>query len=166
MKHAVMIDKPGDSYEKCTEICLTKDRKILLAEVDYTQEELEIFNAEAKKWILRCSGSRSFYADYESGEDATGEYCEYFEVTAETAIFENGKFVGVYVCGGGFDYSGNGRASFSIDNWNFYNPFSQPSKVSQTHVALFAQEETHRWWREWELLKRDPNAKYESYLSF
>ena len=166
MKHTVILDKPDDRYKTCLEVKLTPDRSIYLAEIEYTQEELDEFHAEAKNWILRCAGSRCFYADYESGEDATGDYCEYFDLTEEMAIFENGKFVGIYTCFDGFSYSGNGRASFGIDSWNFCNPFLCTFRAHKTHVCLFSQEETHRWNDEWTLLKREPDAKYASYLSF
>jgi hypothetical protein len=168
MKHAIIIDKPDTNHENCIEVRLTKDCNIYLAEVDYSQEELETFHSEAKNWILECSGSMQFTADYENGEDAQGTYREYFDLTEQTAIFDNGKFVGFYVCPGGFDYSGNGRASFTIDKWRFYDPFQEQSCVKDTHVVLFEREETYRWehWDVWALLKRDPYKKYTGSLGF
>ena len=47
-------------------------------EADYTEEELEQFNAEKDKWIVRCSGSQQFLADSDSGEDAVAYYRNFF----------------------------------------------------------------------------------------
>lgn len=163
MKHAVIIDENNADLENCIKV--SNGSEICLKEAEYTEKELEEFNAEGKKWILRCSGSQSFLADRDSGEDAEGWYCYYFDLTPETAVFHNGRLVGCYVCENGFDYSGNGRASFSIDAWFFHNPFKERRYEQNTHVFLFDSESSH-YHCGWHLLEREPSGDYESYLHF
>ena len=168
MKHVVITTAPCEnSSEKVFEVKQTEDRKIFLAQAEYTEEELAEFTAEKDKWIVRCAGSHYFLADSDSGEDARGYYCGYFDLTPEKAVFEDGHFTGFYLCTDGMNYSGRGRFNFSIDQWGYpgsdvfdYVPFS-----AKTHVFLFAEEETHRW-GDWGLLERDPQKEYKSYLDF
>ncbi|MBR6957044.1 MAG: hypothetical protein IKH73_01200, partial [Erysipelotrichaceae bacterium] len=70
MKHAMIVKEKENSVEAS----LTADKTVYLAEVEYTEEEMEQFNAEKDKWIVRCSGSHQFLADSDSGEDAVGHY--------------------------------------------------------------------------------------------
>lgn len=168
MKHVVITDLTEDnSAKKVVEAELAEGRKVYLTQAEYSQEELDEFNAEKDKWIVRCSGSHYFLADSDSGEDARGYYCGYFDLTPEKAVFENGHFAGFYLCTDGMNYSGRGRFNFSIDEWGYpgsdmfkYIPYS-----AKTHVFLFAEEETHRW-GDWGLLVRDPQKEYKSYLDF
>ena len=165
MKHTVIVETPDNIDGKCIAVSLMPKHEIYLSEVEYSQEELEEFHLEEKNWILKCSGSRNFLADSDSGEDAYGYYCEYISLKEEMAIFDNGKMVGICVCPDGFSYSGNGRSSFTIDRWYFCNPFHNQSAVKKAHVILFAKEETYRW-SDWVLLKRVPTERYESYIHF
>ena len=166
MKHAVIINET-EKTEKCVRAEKCPDNTVWLAEAEYSPEELEQFNCERTKWILKCKGSQQFTADSDSGEDAYGYYCRYFDLIPEKAVFENGKLVGVYLCNYSISYSGNGRYDFSIDDWGF--PGSDPFRFipwgEKTHVFLFADAKTHKW-KDWTLLEKDHEARYESYLKF
>ena len=167
MKHAIIVSDTDSSSKKLVEASLTDERKVCLAEIEYSQEELDAFNNEKSKWKLRCKGSRQFLADSDSGEDAVGYYCGYCDPVPERAVFENGNLVGIYFCFDGFNYSGRGRYNFSIDDWGFpgSDPFVFVPLGAKTHVFLFSDPETHRW-GDWSLLARDPDAEYKSYLDF
>ena len=106
-----------DKYEKIVKAEKTDGNKVYLAQTEYSRKELEQFNCERPKWTLKCKGSQQFTADSDSGEDAYGYYCRYFDLMPEKAVFENGKLVGVYLCNYSISYSGNGRYDFSIDDW-------------------------------------------------
>ena len=67
---------------------------IYLIEQEYTEAELDAFNVEKEKWIIQRSGVKNFLADHDSGEDATGYYCGYFDLVPSNAVFENGEPVG------------------------------------------------------------------------
>jgi len=167
MRHAVIVSDTENFSGKLAEASLTDKRTISLAETEYSSEELETFDSERFKWILRCKGSRQFLADSDSGEDAVGYYCGYCDPVPERAVFEDGKLVGIYFCSDGFSYSGRGRYNFSIDDWGFpgSDPFDFVPLGAKTHVFLFSDPETHRW-GDWSLLERDPDAEYKSYLDF
>ena len=168
MKHAEIYTVTDSNYpEKYIEIEMSEDRKICLVEKKYTREELDQFKAEAPKWIVRRMGSHCFLADSDSGEDADGYYCGYFDPEPEKAVFENGKFVGLYICPDSFNYSGNGRYNFSVDRWGYpgRNPFEYTRWGEDTHVFLFAEPKTCDW-KDWDLLVRDPEKEYKSYLDF
>ena len=166
MKHAVIINET-EKTEKCVRAEKCPENTVWLAEAEYSPGELEQFNCERPKWILKCKGSQQFTADSDSGEDAYGYYCRYFDLIPEKAVFENGKLVGVYLCNYSISYSGNGRYDFSIDDWGF--PGSDPFRFipwgERTHVFLFADAETHKW-KAWTLQERNPDVEYRSYLEF
>ena len=168
MKHAYIVTeldkKPKKKY---IEFSLTDVRTVYLAETEYTEDELEEFNSVQSKWILRRQGDRTFLADHDSGEDATGYYCGYFDLVPERAVFDNGKFVGMYLCNGGITYYGNDRASFYIERWGYPgdDPFKFISYGNKQHVFLFLEPDTLEW-GEWSLMERDPEAEYENYLEF
>ena len=166
MKHAV-VTNPDNKEVKTVEAKLTKDRSIYLAEAEYTDEELEQFENEKDKWIVRCAGSQCFLADSDSGEDATGYYRNYFDLVPQNAVFDNGKLVGFYLLSEGFTYSGRGRYNFSIDSWDYPggDPFKDNRWSRETHVFLFDDKETHEW-GDWDLLVRDPQKEYKEYLNF
>ena len=115
MKHAIIVNEKENSVEAS----LTADKTVYLAEAEYTEEELEQFNAEKNKWIVRCMGSHQFLADSDSGEDAVGHYRNFFDLVPEKAVFENGRLVGIYLCTDGINYSGRGRYNFYIDDWGY-----------------------------------------------
>ena len=168
MKHAV-ISYTADSAldKKQVEFDLTDECKAYLTESEYTREELDIFRAEESKWKFCCSGSRYFLADSDSGEDAEGYYCGYFDPVPEKAVFDNGKLVGFYLCTDGMRYSGRGRSTFDVDEWGYPgdDPFKFVSWGASTHVFLFDEEETLRW-KDWSLLVREPGKEYRSYIDF
>ncbi len=163
MKHAKIINDKENSVEAS----LTADKTVYLAEAEYTEEELEQFNAEKDKWIVRCMGSHQFLADSDSGEDAVGHYRNFFDLVPEKAVFENGKLVGLYLCTDGIDYSGRGRYNYYIDDWGYpgSDPFRFIPRGAYVHVFLFENAESGRW-KDWSLLVRDPEKEYTSYLDF
>ena len=168
MKHAEVYAVNGNDHpEKYAEAEYADGRRICLTEKDYTPEELDKFHAEGSKWIVRCMGSHCFLADSDSGEDATGYYCGYFDLDPEKAIFKDGEFVGFYLYTDGFNYSGNGRASFSINRWGYPGDdiFDLYQYRPDPHVFLFSEPKSHEW-KDWSLLVRDPEKEYESYLDF
>ena len=168
MKHAVIVaESEKDNFENSVKTEMPDGSVIYLAQVEYRPEELEQFNSERSKWILQCKGSGQFTADSDSGEDAYGYYCGYFDLIPERAVFENGKPVGVSLCNYGIRYSGRGRYDFTIDDWGFpgKDPFGFIPRGETIHVFLFSDAETHKW-KKWTLLERDPDAKYEEYLEF
>ena len=163
MKHAIIVNEKENSIEAS----LTEYRRVYLAEAEYTEEELEQFNEEKDKWIVRCSGSRQFLADSDSGEDAVAHYRNFFDLVPEKAVFENGKLVGLYLCTDGIDYSGRGRYNYYIDDWGYpgSDPFRHIPLGASVHVFLFEDAESGRW-KDWSLLVRDPEKEYTSYLDF
>ena len=163
MKHAIIVNEKENSVEAS----LTEDRKVYLAEAEYTEEELEQFNAEKDKWIVRCLGSHQFLADSDSGEDAVGHYRNFFDLVPEKAVFENGRLVGLYLCTDGIDYSGRGRYNYYIDDWGYpgNDPFRFIPRGAFVHVFLFEDADSRNW-KDWGLLVRDPEKKYTSYLDF
>jgi len=165
-KHAVIVTEK-DAAGNTAAATLTPDRTVLLAEREYSPEERETFRAEAPGWILECSGRRFFLADSDSGEDAKGSYRGYFGLIPEKAIFQDGRFAGVYLCSGGLRYSGRSRSDFLITDWGFpgNDPFVFVPWGGETHVFLFADEQTHVW-KDWRLLKREPGKEYISFLEF
>lgn len=165
MKHAVMTERAGSA--KCAEADLTKEKTVFLEESEYTQEELESFQAQEHRWILRCRGTKYFLADSDSGEDAEGHYCGYFDLITQKAVFDQGRLVGVYLCNDGIRYSGRGRYNFTLEDMGFpgSDPFDFIPIGAKTHVFLFDDPATHRW-KNWTLLERDPAAEYRSYLDF
>lgn len=167
MNHAIIVSDTENCSGKLIEAFVTDERRIFLAESKYTKEELDEFDRERSKWILRRKGSRQFLADSDSGEDAVGYYCGYSDLVPERAVFENGKLAGIYFCSDGLSYSGRGRYNFSIDDWGFPgdDPFVSIPWGAKTHVFLFSDPETHGL-GEWTLLERDPDAEYKSYLDF
>ena len=168
MKHARIATAPvEDSTEKCSEIELPSGTKVCLVEEEYSPEQLEQFEVEAPKWIVERKGTRFFLAESDSGEDAEAYYCGYFDLEPEFAVFDEGKFIGFYLCTPGMRYSGRGRYNFAIDDWGFpgQSIFDFIRSGSKTFLFLFADAETHSQ-DEWTLLVRDPEAKYEWYLDF
>ena len=168
MKHANIIHLTGNEMpEKCAKVKLPDGRAVYLTESEYTEEELQVFNAEAPKWIVKCQGSGQFTADRDSGEDAWGSYCNYFDLDPAKAAFEDGRFVGFYLYYDSISYSGNGRYDFSIRDWGYPGGdlFGYQASWYKEFLFLFDEPETHKW-NDWSLLKRDPEAEYESYLEF
>ena len=167
VKHAVLADPDGGNGSgKHVEAELGGGRKVCLAEQNYTQQELDAFNAEKDNWIIQRAGTRQFLAEHDSGEDAVGYYCGYFDLEPQNAIFDQEKLVGYYLCPGDLHYYGNDRASFDIYRWGY--PGSDPfaSRSSGAVIAfLFGDPETHCG-EEFSLLKRDPEKEYQSYISF
>ncbi len=146
MKHAVLAPEGGSLPGRFAEAELA-GRAIGLFEEKYTPEELELFRAEAAKWKVCRRGSRYFLADSDSGEDADGYYCGYFELAPEKAVFENGRHVGFYLCTDGMHYSGNDRASFYITDWGFPGSdiFGFIPWGAETHLFLFDDRASHEW---------------------
>ena len=169
MTHAVIVQTaPKDAGERVVEAELTGERKLWLAKREYTKEELALFRAEQANWLLQRADSQQFTADSESGEDAWGWYCGHFDWVPENAVFENGRLVGFWLCGNWLRYSGNSRASFSIDDWGYpgWDPFTDcPLYGRHVYVFLFEEAESHKH-RDWKLLKREPGVEYKSCLEF
>lgn len=169
MTHAEMVPaRPEDAHGKVVEAELTEERRICLVKREYTPEELELFRAEQANWLLQRAGSQQFTADSDSGEDAWGYYCGYFDWTPEHAIFDEGRLVGFVLRENWLRSSGNGRASFSIDDWGYpgQDPFADlPLYGRHVYAFLFAEADSHKH-RDWKLLRRKPGAVYESSLEF
>jgi hypothetical protein len=168
MKHAVIItDSEKNNYEKCIEVEASDGQKLFLAEQEYTQAQTDEFNKEKSKWIISRARTRYFLADSDSGEDARGYYCGYFDLLPENAVFKDEKLAGCYLCAGSFNYSGRGRASFEVEKWGYPgdNPFVFVSCGNKTHVFIFSDEATHSF-EDWELLVRNPQKEYRSYIDF
>lgn len=169
MKHAVVVQTaPKAAGRKVVEAELTGERRIFLEQREYAPEELERFRAGQAGWLLRRAGSRQFTADSDSGEDAWGHYCKYFDWKPENAVFEDGRLVGFWLCGDWLRYSGNGRDSFSIDDWGYpgVDPFTRGSLYGRhVYAFLFEEAESHAH-QDWKLLKREPGAEYKSRLEF
>ena len=167
MKHAVIALTDENSRERTITADTGKGRTISLQQEEYTEEQLEQFNNEKDKWIIRRADSIYFLADSDSGEDARGYYCGYFDLIPENAVFENGQLVGYYLCAGDFRYSGRGRDSFDAEQWGYpgYDPFRETILVRETHLFLFADSSTHEW-KDWDLLVRKADKVYSSYIDF
>ena len=168
MKHANIEDAPeGISLAKHVEAETADGKKIRMVERKYTKEETDEFESEKSKWIVECKGSRQFLAESDSGEDAYGYYCGYFDLDPERAVFENGRLVGFYLYTDGMRYSGRGRYNFDIDRWGYpgYDLFRSSEWKDNAHLFLFQDPQTHHW-KDWSLLEREPGKEYKSYLDF
>ena len=169
MTHAVIVQTPPqEAGERVVEAELTGERRVWLAKREYTEEELELFRAEQVNWLLQRAESQQFTADSDSGEDAWGYYCGYFDWVPENALFENGLLVGFWLCENWLRYSGNGRASFSIDDWGYpgCDPFTGSALYGRhIYAFLFGEAESHEH-REWKLLRREPDTEYKNCLEF
>lgn len=168
MKHAEITTQAGPADKtKIIEAGSGTGLTVFLSEKEYSQQELDLFNSISPSWILKRSGHKYFLADSDSGEDAEGWYCGYFDLEPSNAVFENGEFVGFYLCAGDFRYSGLSRSSFSVEAWGYPgdDPFKFISYGHRTHLFLFSDAETHRW-NDWSLLVRDPDRQYNSYIDF
>ena len=169
MTHAVIVPaRPEKAHGKLVKAELTGERKICLEKREYTPEELALFRAESANWLLQRAGSQQFTADSESGEDAWGYYCGYFDWTPEHAIFDEGRLVGFVLRENWLCSSGNGRASFSIDDWGYpgQDPFTDLSLYGRlVYAFLFAEAESHKH-RDWKLLRREPGVEYGFCLEF
>ena len=168
MKHAELLN-PADKNEtdNSIEVELPDGNRIYLIEKEYTPEESEEFRMKTSEWIIQRSGSRYFMADSDSGEDAEGWYCGYFDPKPETAVFDKGELIGFYICPGDLRYSGSGRESFDIDRWGYpgYDLFDRYPWKRDRHVFLFSDPATYIW-KDWSLKKREPGAEYKSYIEF
>ena len=168
MKHAIITDIPvNDRRGEPIEALLADGRRVFLAEGEYTEAELEAFRREKDKWIIRCSGERQFLADSDSGEDATGRYCGFFDLIPERAVFADGKLVGVYLCSDGMRYSGRGRDSFDIDQWGWpgNDPFVFRTRGAKILLFLF-DDAANREAGDWALLERKEGEDYSFRLEF
>ncbi len=170
MKHGVFLNAPDESCRQIhIEIELPSGETKYLAEKEYTQQELDKFNQQSSEWVLRIYGEQDFLADSDSGEDARGTYCGYFNMKEQNAIFENEEFIGFYLLPGDLHYSGNGRSSFKINAWGYpgYTPFDSYwlNYMGKPHIFLFSDEQTHNW-KNWSLLRREPDTDYKSWLIF
>ena len=165
MKHVILVSK-DDKDSACIRALTSEGSEVFLAQKEYTDEEMAAFTAEADKWLIRLKGTRCFLADSDSGEDATGYYCNHFPLRAENAVFDDGVFVGMYYSFSGLRYSGNDRASFGIDSWGYpgKDPFCNPWSETP-HVFLFSEENTHTY-KEWSLIVKEEGKEYGSYLDF
>lgn len=167
MRHANMTAAADDPAKKYIGIKTSDGQTLYLYESEYSKEELDEFEAAKSVWIIRREGETYFYADSDSGEDARGSYCGYFDLLPENAVFDNGKLAGYYFCPGDLLYSGRGRASFWIDEWGYpgYDPFSAGFSGRAVHLFFFSKPDTHTL-NEWSLIKRDPETEYKTRLSF
>lgn len=169
MTHAVIVQmSPKDAEEKVVEAELTGERRVRLAKREYTREELDLFRAEQANWLLQRAGSQQFTADSDSGEDAWGYYCGYFDWNPENAVFEDSRLVGFWICADWLRYSGNDRASFSIDDWGYpgWDPFTGGNLWGrQVYAFLFGEADSHEH-RDWKLLRREPGVEYKPCLEF
>ena len=169
MTHAVIVQTPPkDAGERVVEAELAGERRVWLAKREYTEEELALFRAEQANWLLQRAESQQFTADSDSGEDAWGYYCGYFDWVPENALFENGRLVGFWLCENWLRYSGNGRSSFSIDDWGYpgTDPFTWGCLYGRhVYAFLFGEAESHEH-REWKLLRREPDTEYKNCLEF
>ena len=167
MKHAVILSSQNGISARTAEAELSEGRTVTLAEAEYTTAELEVFEKHRSEWIFRRSGEHMFLADSDSGEDARGYYCGYFDPIPERAVFDNGVLVGFYLCARSISYSGISRSSYSMDSWGYPgdDPFRFISWGNKTHLFLFADSESITD-RDWTLLRRDPQKEYRSYIDF
>lgn len=166
MKHIELLLEKND-LEKCIEIETINERKIYLVEREYTQEEYETFCAEQPKWLINRKGSMRFYADSDNGEDAEGTYTAEFDLDPKTAVFDNGKFIGICFCPENIDYSGNGRASFEVSQWGYpgYNIFTFFPNSKKPHLFLFAELDTYKY-DDWSLTNKKPDQECSIFLDF
>ncbi len=169
MIHANIIPSPGNGdLNQYVEAGTAAGQRVYLAQGQYTQDELKEFDAEKAKWIIRRSGTRYFLADSDSGEDAEGSYCGYFDLKPANAVFDGGRLVGYYLCPGDLRYSGLSRSSFDVDDWGYpgYDAFMLSGALEkEVHVFLFADPETYKW-QDWSLLVREAGKEYKSYIDF
>ena len=165
MKHAEIISRKSP---KSRLLEWTDDQQVIVSERNYSRKEQEAFRREKDKWILQIRGTRFFLADSDSGEDATGEYCGYLELTERNAVFEKGNLVGFYLFPGSLIYEGISRNSFDITSYGYpgYDVFKRESASSrEAHLFLFAQPGSHHW-KDWTLLRKEPGKQYRDYLDF
>ena len=83
-------------------------------------------------------------------------------------IFMVISFLGFWLCGDWLRYSGNDRASFSIDDWGYpgRDPFTGSALYGRhVYAFLFGEAESHEH-RDWKLLRREPGAEYKRCLEF
>ena len=168
MKHATIINECEiHQNEKYVEAEGVDGKKIFLIEQEYTQAELDLFNAEKDKWIIRRAGTQYFLADSDSGEDARGYYQGYFDLIPTNAVFEQGRLVGYYLCPGSIGYSGRGRSSFDMERWGYpgYDPFASDLQGNKTHIFIFSDTATYEY-KDWDILERVPGKEYRSYIDF
>lgn len=168
MKHAVIITESEiNQGEQYVEAGTADGKNVFLIEREYTDAEMDLFNTENEKWIIRRSGTQYFLADSDSGEDAEGHYCGYFDPIPTNAVFDKGRLVGCYLCPGSIGYSGRGRASFDMERWGYpgHNPFVSDSQGDKTHLFLFSDSATYEY-KDWDLLTRVPGKEYNSYIDF
>ena len=165
MKHAVIIDCQKKAEEESAPSAMIEG--ICLIPGEYTDSEKKTFDSLASDWIIRRKGGSQFTADSDSGEDAYGYYCKYFDLLPENAVFRDGQLVGYYLLYGYMRYSGNGRYNFSIDDWGYpgYDRFKDYTWEQGRHLFLFDDENTHEY-KEWKLMKREDGADYSEYLDF
>ncbi len=168
MKHAVILSRtrPDDSAGYI-EAVLSDGRTLYLAEKEYDADEFRAFEKAKEEWLISCSGSQTFLADSDSGEDAKGYYGNYFELLPEKAVFQNGKMTGIYLCSDGINYSGRGRYNYDIDAWGIpgYDPFSFIPTGRKTIVLLFDDDRNCRS-GQFMVLRRIPGKEYKEYLEF
>ncbi len=145
---------------------LLDGRSVYLCECEASEEELEAFRTSASDWIFRRQGRQNFLSRTDSGEDAEGWYCGYFEPLMERAIFDQGKLMGFCLSRGYIRYDGNSRSSFDIEDWGYPGcALSDCLRPEDIHIFLLADENTHQW-KDWTLLKREGGKEYLSSLDF
>jgi len=168
MKHAAIVNECEiRNGEKYVEAESADGEKIFLIEREYTDTESELFDTERNKWIICRCGTQYFLADSDSGEDARGSYCGYFDLIPSNAVFEQGRLVGYYLCPGSIWYSGRGRSSFEMERWGYpgYDLFDSDRQENKMHIFIFSDTSTHEY-ADWEIFTRVPGKEYRSYIDF
>ncbi|MBQ4240881.1 MAG: hypothetical protein II672_07205 [Oscillospiraceae bacterium] len=168
MKHAVIVSAEDIGFAgKHIEAESEDGKRIRLAEKEYSAEEMEEYCSQESEWKFCRRGEHMFLADSDSGEDARGTYCGYFDPVPQRAVFADGKLAGFYICSGRIRYSGLSRSSYSMDDWGYPgdDPFEHVSLGNELHLFLFSDKETLRW-KDWILLKREAGKEYRSYIDF
>ena len=80
MKHAVIVSADDICFAgRHIEVESEDGKRIRLAEKEYSAEEMEEFYSQESEWMFCRRGEHMFLADSDSGEDARGTYCGYFE---------------------------------------------------------------------------------------
>lgn len=101
MKHAVIVSAEDICFAgRHIEVESEDGKRIRLAEKEYSAEEMEEFYSQESEWMFCRRGEHMFLADSDSGEDARGTYCGYFEPVPQRAVFADGKLAGFYICSG------------------------------------------------------------------
>lgn len=166
MTHAVLVKKENFKDELIKFVkCKYDGKSMILFEQEYSPVELETFNEEAKKWIIRCSGSQNFLSDTDGGEDAYGDYTNYFDLEPENAIFMDGKLIGLYLAPDDLSYSGTRRGNYSINSWGYPGETIKYFRWNKIHLFIFDDIKTHCF-NDWTLLLRKEGQQYEESLSF